>query len=69
MVKCEVSSWGVAPAPRYSDGFITFSWTEKSAHSGLPEGTGLNRIGRSDLSPVFIKIMNLSWIPIRFLTS
>ena len=54
MVKCEESSWVIAPVLRYRHGIITCSRIEKSDHSGLPEGTDLNRIGRSDFTLVFI---------------
>jgi len=57
MVKCEVSSWGIAPAPRYSYGMVTWSRMEKTAHSGIPEGAegaDLSWIGFTDPIPPFV---------------
>ena len=38
MVKCKVSTWGVAPAPQYSHGIMTCSRMEKTAHAEIPAG-------------------------------
>ena len=54
MVKCEVSSWGIAPAPWYSHGISTCSRMEKTAHLGIPEGADLNWIGFTDPIPPFV---------------
>ena len=53
MVKCEVLSWGIAPAPRCSHGIFTCSRMEKTTHPGLPKGADLSWIGFNDPTPPF----------------
>jgi hypothetical protein len=38
ILKCEVSSWGIAPVPWYSHGIITCSRMGRTAHSGILKG-------------------------------